>query len=366
MKRANEDRILIRKKNKYLNYNSLGKVSFLIVISMVSGFVGSSLKEIYFSYYPKKQVVEQTVNVELSDVQKMLSDSINKVSESLVTIADSEEKLDSNNPSSDNVTGVVIDKDGYIISSSAKIKNMKEIYIKLPSIGKKPIKASLIGTEDSSDVALLKVESEELVEIAMCEDTSLIEGNIVLALGNTKADEFIGISTPGMITSTNKYINDSESNGKYKIIESNAVINNENIGGALCNIKGEMVGFNSATLNSDEENSGLFYSLSIYGVKGIVAYLISLTDILGINGGNIIDDKETGVQGVYIEKINPDGYAARAGMLPTDIIIALDNKKIKLPEDIYNAIKDKKNGDTIICDLLRDGKETRKEIKLTD
>jgi serine protease Do len=362
MKKTDNDRILIKKKHKVFNFTAFSKVGICITIVIIGALITSKVA----INNAIKNIENSMVNSSLEqneEVQKKYYDGIMEVSSSLVTISDDQTKLDKNNFEEGNVTGIVFDKKGYILTSYTKIKNMKKVYIKLPAVAKKPIEGTIIGIEELTDIAIIKIESDGLTPINTAEDDAIKAGYKVLAVGNAVSDDFIGIVTDGIVTSINETITLKHDMGIYRLIQTNAIINSQNIGGALCNINGELVGFNSNTLGRKDDIS-LYYTLEAKGVKSICEYLISLTDILGINGGNVIDDRQTGVQGVYIENIKPEGSAAKAGMLPTDIIVGIDDNVIKTPEEIYYAIKDKKSGDTIICDFLRDGSRTRVEISL--
>jgi len=358
----NNDRILIKKKHKIFNHEILLKMGIYVAIAIISALLASKIT--MNNVIKNMESSMDNKNLEQNEeVQKKYYEGITNASNSLVTIADNKDKLEKNTFEQGNTTGIVFDKKGYILTNYTKIKNMEKIYIKLPAVAKKPIEGKIIGVEESTDIAIIKVESEGLTPIKIYEDDEIKEGYRVIAAGNAVSDDFIGMVTDGIITSFNETITVKHEMGVYKVIQTNAIINNQNIGGALCNLKGELVGFNSNTLGEKDDTS-LYYTLEAKGVKRICEYLISLTDILGINGGNVINDKKTGVQGVYIENIKPEGSAAKAGMLPTDIIIGIDDLVIKTPEEIYYAIKNKKSGDAIICDFLRDGNRTRLEINL--
>lgn len=292
-------------------------------------------------------------------MDEILKKGVTEVSHSLVTISDSEDKLNVNTFVEGNTTGIIIDKQGYIVTSLSKIKNMKRIFIKFPSIGREPVEGCMIGADEITDVALIKVDSDGLIPINIS-NKDIKEGNFVIASGNAISNDFIGATTLGIITSTNTNIYDEANNNSYRVIQTNAVINDNNIGGPLCSLNGELIGFNSQTLNSNKDEK-LYYALSAEALKKAVEYIISFTDKLGISG-ELIDDIEHEVRGLYIENIIPDGYAAKAGLLPTDIILSIDNKTIMSLEDINNIVKDKKSGESINCMILRDGNQKSLEI----
>lgn len=354
MKKNSSERIRIRRKGKYLK--SVLKVFVFIIIAVISGAVSSKIVI--------SNILKDGLNYDSKESNYNINEDFTKgitdVSHSIVTISGSRDKLIVNTKAEGNVTGVVVDKQGYIVTSLSKIKNMKDIFVKLPSLAKDPVEGILIGADENTDVALIKVNSDGLIPVVINEE-DIKEGNIVMAAGNSISNDYIGMVTVGIVTSVNGRIYDEASNNLYKVIQTSATINDENIGGPLCNVDGELVGFNSDSLNIDKDNSQLYYSLSAVGLKKIIDYIISFTDKLGISG-ELIDDKESGLRGLYIENITANGYAAKAGLLPTDIIMSVDNKKITSLEDINEIIKNKKSGESIQCEVLRDGVKTGMEI----
>lgn len=354
MRKRSSDRILIIKKGKYLK--GVVKVFVFFIIAVISGVVSSKI----VINDTLKNISSYKFKDNNYDIDEVFTKGITNVSHSLVTIGDSKDKLCINTNSEGNVTGVVMDKQGYIVTSISKIRNMKQIFVKFASLAKEPVEGVLVGADEKTDVALIKVNTDNLTPINISED-DIKEGNFVIAAGNSISNDFIGMATAGIVTSVNENIYDEINNNSYKVIQTNAVINDENIGGPLCNIDGELIGFNSYTLNSKNNNGELYYSLSAFGLKVIVDYIISFTDKLGISG-ELIDDKESGVQGLYIENVKPNGYAAEAGLLPTDIILSVDNNKIISLEDINEIINTKKSGESIQCEILRDGLKTSIEI----
>lgn len=353
MEKNGSERIMIKKKK---NCKIISYICVFIIVAIISGCICSKI------------VVEKMIQKDrLNDsgeleayFEQMLSKGITSVSHSIVTIGDSIDKLNVNTRGEGNVTGIVIDEQGYIATSLSKIKNMNDIFVKLPSLAKEPIEADLIGADEKTDVALIKIVSDEIVPIIMNEG-EIKDGNFVFAAGNSISNDFIGMVTVGVVTSTENRIHDDVKGDLYTIIQTNAIINDENIGGALCNIQGELVGFNGIFLNNNGESNQLYYSLNSTDLKKIVDYIIKFTDKLGISG-EVIDDKDSGVKGLYVKNVIPGGRAARWGILPTDIILSLDNNEITSLEDINDVIRNKNNGENIDCKILRYGTNTTIQV----
>ena len=355
-------KISIKNKKRYFKLDKFIKFSLFLIIAIVSGsLAGKYTSEKMCS---ENFIEEDTLESNKNDYATDLADSVNKVASSLVTISNQEGCLTSNNDSIDNITGVVIDKRGYIITNYSKIKDYNNIFVKLPSVASTPMKARYIGSEKSIDIAMIKIDCDMIEPIKVDEDDNFREGDIVLAVGNSICDDYIGIVTPGIVTSMNDSIIDEKSDRVSMMIQTNAILNSDNTGGVLINDKGEVIGFNSLYLSDKFDKKGLYYSVGAKAIKDIINDLIGLTDILGIEGGSILDTELSGMSGVYINEIKPDGYAAKGGMKPSDIIISMDEEKIKTLEDIFCYLKDKKSGDTINCGILRDGKVINIDISI--
>lgn len=357
MQKDNINRILIRRKKRILGRRVILKTVLFTLIATISGVITSKL---ILNSYTENCNVDNSNKV--SEVEKEFFKSVEKVSSSLVTISESYENIVSEECENSNFTGVVIDKSGYIITSLTKVKNMTRVYVKLPYI-KEPIEGTIIGKDEFTDMALVKVNIEEgLTPIEVYSGKDVKEGDFVITAGNVLCDEFTEAAIMGVIIAANKKVYDEVKGEEYTVLETNAIINDNNIGGVLCNLNGELIGFNSYTLNN--KDSKLNYVLRVTSAKEIVSNLLGITDKLGIIG-SAINDEKANVTGVYIENVRPNRDAAKAGILPTDIILSINDNKINTQEDIYNAIKDKKSGDTIICDLLRDGKKTTMNIQFS-
>lgn len=346
------DRIMIKKKSKYLKI-ILGIMVFILV-AVVSGVILS--KSIIKSIVKENSAC--MYDKESNSIDEVFSKGITKVSHSIVTISDSSDKLAVNVKAEGNVTGIIVDCQGYIVTSFFKIKGMKEIFVKLPSIAKEPVKAVLIGADEEADVAIIKISSDGLVPVVI-DEKGVKEGNLAIAVGNSCSNDFIGMVTVGVVSSINVKLHEGKSGDIYKVIQTSAVINDENFAGALCNSEGELIGFNSCVLN--KEGSQLYYSLSAEDLKRIINDIIRFTDKLGVSG-QLIDDKDSGIRGLYIQNVATDGNAAKAGLLPTDIILSVDDEEISSLEEINNIIKNKKKGDDAWCEVLRDGTKTRMRI----
>ena len=354
MKESGNYRIMIKRKSKY--FKVILSILILILVAVLSGalvsksIIRNMLKESSIYDYEKDDF----------NIDEVVSRGITKVSHSIVTISDSPEKLTVNVEEDGNVTGIILDEQGYIVTSYSKIAKMKNISVKFPSLAKEPVSAVLIAADEDADVAVIKVNSDGLVPVVIHEG-DMKEGNLSVAVGNSISNDFIGMVTVGVISSINSKVYKVKSGDVYKVIQTSAAINDANIGGALCNVKGELIGFNSYTFNKDLKNNQLYNVLSAKDLKNIVNNIIRFTDKIGISG-QIIDDEKSGVRGLYIQNVTPSGIAAKAGLLPTDIIMSMGDKNILSLEDVNEVIKNKKAGEKVLCEILRDGTKIKVEI----
>ena len=175
------------------------------------------------------------------------------------------------------------------------------------------------------------------------------------------SDSYVGISLPGVITSTNDKVKDDKGN-VYSIVQTNTVINKFNDGGVICNMNGKLIAMNSKFIDNKFGEDDLSFAISGNEVSHIVERLIENTDILGINRGIALSEKQENVKGVYVATVKAGGIADKAGITPTDIIININGVEVDKPEDIYKLVKDKDPGDIVKGTILHDGIKTNIEL----
>ncbi len=260
---------------------------------------------------------------------------INEVSPSLVTISDDEDKLNNNSYFDGNVTGIIIDDSGIILTNYSTIKGKSDIYVKLSSVASRPIKAQILIEDESIDLAVIKIEFDgELKPIKLADSNTIKEGQVIVVLGNAIGDEYIGSSIPGIITSKNeKWDLDGK---KYSLLQISAPIDEKNTGGPICNSKGELVGIAHLSITNEKNESGLYYGLQMKELQEIINSTNRFKSLLGIVEGGIVVDKERGFNGFYIQELSKGGSAYMAGIKPTDIIVEIDDHEI-VEADGYNS-----------------------------
>ncbi len=137
----------------------------------------------------------------------------------------------------DDALSFSIRKEGYIITSYARVKKFKYIYVNVTSPGIKPAKGDLVAYDATADIALIKIDYDNLVPIEIEEYNNYKEGEFIVSIWNAMSDSYVGISLPGVITSMNDDVKDNNGN-VYSIVQTNTVLNKFNDGGVICNMDG--------------------------------------------------------------------------------------------------------------------------------
>jgi len=262
-------------------------------------------------------------------------------------------------------SGVIISKDGYIITNNHVISGAKSVTVVLS--GGKEVTASIVGADDQSDIAVVKIDSKYVTSVAALGDSSKVEvGEFVVAIGNPLGQEFAGSVTFGVISAVNRTLD--YSNGiQVPLFQTDAAINPGNSGGALVNKNGEVVGINTAKI-AETGVEGMGFSIPINYVKPIVSDIIKYKQVQRPTIGIALDyytDSRGNPVGMYIVKVYSGSGAAKAGLKEGDIIVEIDGKKIKSFNDIMNIIANHKIGDTITIKVLRDGDTKSFKVTLT-
>lgn len=353
-------KIEITNKNQTLTKYIILVILVVIGVSIVTGAITSKY------IFKKMESQEKSAGLKdglfeygnaTSDASADARDVISIVSQSIVSIGRSSKGLDSSDRDLANTSGTVIDSTGIILTNYSDIKDFKEIYVKLPNKGVKPEKATLLGHNKETDLALIKIAHKDLIPIKFANTNDVKEGQLVFALGNSTGDNYIGLITPGIVTSINhRVVIDGEA---YSVIQTNAVMNNENFGGPLCNSKGQLVGLNSSKATKELADKNLYFSVGIDAIKESMNSIIETSNKLGIKGAEL----QTG-KGFYVTNVSENGVAYEAGIKPIDIILSINGKDVSSIGKFKEIVDNIKPGDKLNCIVLRDGKEVKIEIKM--
>lgn len=353
--------INIKSKKKIITRKSILIVLAVLLVAVMTGVISVEY------VLNKLNVRNINENNDISSIktgaitERNIKKVISEVAPSLVTVGESVSNLEPHKLPNTNSTGVVIAKDGLIATSYSNIKDYKNIFVELPSKGFKPMKGVLLGYNKNADIALVKISANDLSPIKISADKSIKPGNIVYALGNSNGDSYIGLITPGIITSTNHNVKVGDSD--YEAIQTSAIMNEENYGGVLCNSSGELIGINSKYLTDKYSRDELFFAVSSEALKAVTNEIIKDADVLGIRGSEVEVDNEY-KKGFYIESLSEDGKAAKSGLKPTDIILTANGKPILSYDDLIDIIKNSKKDSKIELQILRDGKMQKLDMDI--
>ncbi len=268
-------------------------------------------------------------------------------------------------------SGVIVRKDGYIVTNLHVIKDAETIEVVLNN-KKKTYKATLIGTDPSTDLALLKIDAESLPAIAIADSDVLEIGEWVVAVGNPF--NLTSTVTAGIVSAKGRNIN--VVNNQFPIesfIQTDAAINPGNSGGALVNLNGELVGINTAIFSKTGSYTGYGFAIPANIVSKSVKDLIDFGEIQrGYHGMEIDEITESSerinktTNGALVVKVYPDGPASKAGLLKDDIIVKIQNKTISGKSSFDENMSYYRPGDKLKINVIRNGSEKELTLILTN
>jgi Do/DeqQ family serine protease len=257
-------------------------------------------------------------------------------------------------------SGVIVDaRNGYIITNYHVIENANEITVTL--LDNRSFSAKVLGSDEGADIALLQAKQPNLVAMALGDSSRLEVGDYVVAIGNP-----FGLQhtvTAGIVSALGRTGINPE--GYEDFIQTDASINPGNSGGALVNLRGELVGINSAILSGSGGNIGIGFAIPVNMAKGVMDQLIKYGQVkrgvLGVNIYDVTPDvaKEFGLadaSGALVAGVTQGSAAERAGVKTGDIIVSINGVATKSARELRNAIGMLRIGDQVEIGLLRDGK----------
>lgn len=348
------------------------KLIALVVIAAISGAV-SSMYIVNKRYSEITNINENNLNnkntISNTEIQ---SNAIGRVAEmvgpAVVGITKSTKgTLNGENKSTG--SGIILDPNGYIVTNYHVIEGADQINVKLAN-SVKSLKAKFIGSDSTSDLAVIKIEAKNLPTAKFGDSSKVRVGDIAIAIGNPIGEEFAGSVTAGIISALNRKIQYGGS--VYKVLQTDAAINPGNSGGALCNAIGEVIGINSLKLGGSIQQNieGIGFAIASNEASDIVEQIMKYGRVarprIGIYGRDAISEKNDNIKGVYVQEVIKDSGAAVAGIRPTDIIIELDGKKITSFQELLAITEKHKIGDVVKCKIWRNGNTIDVTITLSD
>ena len=259
-------------------------------------------------------------------------------------------------------SGVIISTDGYIVTNNHVIDNATTVEVTLND--KRKFDAKVIGTDPSTDIALLKIEADNLPIISFGNSDNLRIGEWVLAVGNPF--NLTSTVTAGIVSAKARNINILNAEMKIEsFIQTDAAVNPGNSGGALVNTRGELIGINTAIASQTGSYTGYSFAVPISIVSKVVAdlkeYSVVQRAVLGVQITDINNElaKEknlTTLKGAYITAVQENSSAADAGLKEGDIITTINNQIVNSVAELQEQISRYRPGNDIKVNYIRDGK----------
>ena len=267
-------------------------------------------------------------------------------------------------------SGFIISKDGYIVTNHHVIEDANKITVTL--YNGKAYEAELVGSDASSDIAVLKIEANDLQPVTIGSSSELVVGDEVAAIGNPLGELTFSL-TKGVVSALDRTV--TIENKVMTLIQTDTAINSGNSGGALFNMYGEVVGITNArcaTNGSGYSVDNIGFAIPIDSVKSLINNLVdngyAAKSYIGIGAIDASkDDKQDEVtEGALIKQVNEDSPAEQAGLKVDDIVTEVNGRKIKSAGELTSYVKSSANGDVLTCKVFRNGSYIEVKITVTE
>ncbi|MEZ9160192.1 Do family serine endopeptidase [Vibrio lentus] len=268
-------------------------------------------------------------------------------------------------------SGVIIDaKKGHIVTNYHVINGADDIKVKLHD-GREYV-AELIGGDQMSDIALLKLEkAKNLTQIKVADSDKLRVGDFSVAIGNP-----FGLGqtvTSGIVSALGRSGLNLENFENF--IQTDAAINSGNSGGALVNLNGELIGINTAILGPNGGNVGIGFAIPSNMMKNLTEQILDFGEVkrgmLGVQGGEVTSELAEALgyessKGAFVSQIIPDSAADKAGLKAGDIIVSINGKRIDTFSELRAKVATLGAGKQIELGVIRDGKSKNFDVTLSE
>jgi serine protease Do/serine protease DegQ len=269
-------------------------------------------------------------------------------------------------------SGVIVSADGYILTNNHVIEGANELKVSLND--DREFTAKVIGADPKTDVAVIKIDADNLPVMTLADSEKLRVGDVVFAVGNP-----LGVGqtvTMGIVSAKGRNQLGLLENvaGYENFIQTDAAINMGNSGGALVDARGRLVGVNSAIISPSRGNIGIGFAIPINFAASVMSSLIETGTVtrgyLGVTTETVTADvaEQLGLpkdaKGVAITDISPDGPADQAGLKRSDVILMLNGKSVSSLEELRLAVAQMAPNSKAKVKLMRDGKEMTLDVTL--
>ncbi len=271
-------------------------------------------------------------------------------------------------------SGVIISSDGYIVTNNHVVADADELAVVLTD--NRTYTAKVIGTDPTTDVALIKIDEENLPALTLANSDNVKVGEWVMAAGNP----LMGLNstvTAGIVSATGRNIDILRRQDQYAIesfIQTDAAVNPGNSGGALTNVDGDLIGINTAIMSPTGSYAGYSFAVPSNIVKKVVDDLKEFGKVQrALIGVEIVDVNamtaekfgiEDVTRGVYVNGVMDGGAGAEAGLKEGDVIVRVDDKTTNQSSDLQSYVGRKRPGDQVNVTVMRGGDEQTFTMKL--
>ena len=267
-------------------------------------------------------------------------------------------------------SGVIISPDGYIVTNNHVVEDAKEVTVTLND--RREFKATVVGTDPQTDLALVKIESSGLPVLEFGNSDDVRIGEWVLAVGNPF--NLTSTVTAGIVSAKARNLNIlGENTSIESFIQTDAAVNQGNSGGALVNANGKLIGINSAIASGNGYYTGYSFAIPSNIARKVVddlkqygtvqrAYIgVAVVEI-----DNALADELnlSQVKGLLVRQVTADGAAERAGLRVDDIILALDGREINTVSELKEIVAQHSPGDNMAVTVLRNGQKQKINVTL--
>ena len=367
------------------------KIIYPLSISIIGGIVALLIHNLNFDHnlsskniFPENKMVnisfdpnsisESSTNIDFTVAAEKTINSVVHVKNTSVSSGPSSvwDYFDNNQNNRTRVgmgSGVIVSKDGYIITNNHVIEEATTIEI--TTNNNKSYTANLIGADEVADIAVLKIDSKETfpyIRFANSDQTKI--GEWVLAVGNPY--NLTSTVTAGIISAKSRDLNDYDSKNQ-SFIQTDAAVNSGNSGGALVNTSGDLIGINTAITSGTGGFVGYSFAVPSNVARKIFEDIIEFGNVqkgllgvtgFGLNSRNANELNINLTEGFYVNDVEPTMGAAMAGIKKGDVILSLDNLKIAKFSDLSGYLSTKRPGDEILVGLTRDNKKLKLKVVL--
>ncbi|MBO5412807.1 MAG: trypsin-like peptidase domain-containing protein [Clostridia bacterium] len=275
-------------------------------------------------------------------------------------------------------SGVIITNDGYILTNNHVVSSSDSSYYQVSKATKITVslygseekyEATIVGTDEQTDLAIIKIEADNLTPAELGDSSSLKVGEFVLAIGNP-----LGLDTSvtsGIISALGRNVTTSDGTA-YHVLQTDCAINSGNSGGALVNSNGQVIGINTLKL-AGTGIEGVGFAIPINDTIDVFEQLIKhgkvLRPYVGITGSNLSESTAKRYNlpvGIYVEDISENSGAYNSELRKGDVITAINGQSITTMQELNSIKNEKKIGDTITLTIYRSGEYMDVEITLTE